>query len=549
MQNAWNDANFRNIIMREPISGVVYEPQYNITLSGVLKGSPVSIDTSKLKTATLSNRAFASSNLSVGDFCGRRFETSLFNFEGTYDGAVWESNVFELTYSVKKHDNSWVDISYGDFIVTEYSEIDGVIRLVLEDNRALFDVVFDTGFTVGETMFSALGKICAKAGVTLGSTLESFPNSSVAITNTAELVDMTCAQLVSFIAQACGRVAYIGKDNKLYLGWFSIPANAPKYESRAIGMGQTVALGSVSVTGMKWIKSDGTEILVGTNDYVITVANNPILVSNFSALLANASANLVGFEYTPTENKLLYFNPAMDILDVITVENRNGVEVELPIMDININGFGGMQANSYGEGAKAKAKNFQSVSSVIETVKKQALSAMLSLSNYETAVLNATTAINNNRGFYETKIVDETGKITEYYQHDKPLLSNSLIVTKITEGYVGKSTDGGQTYTTTISAYGATIPQLTTRLIFAEQITLGTETLPSVIEGLQEDVAGILTGSQNLLFNSTWGSFEVPESDFWEENITWQFLERRNASWNAIEASATNWNVFESGDW
>lgn len=375
------------------------------------------------------------------------------------------------------------------------------------------------------------------------------------IVNVPHDIDTTYHEVLCWCAQLTCSNGFMNNDNYFQLGWYG--EQQPTGQTIPIDTSTRFELQSnekdVVITGVAYNDGTSPEVAFGTSDTILDLEFNPLIRGGtVSTCIQNIFTKINGFTYRPYKGSIIA-NLQFEVMDIVQNTTLSGEIFTSIISNWNYTLNGKLKLEARGKtgqesGYAVNKSQFtpKQLSSIRNYASKE---AEQSLSNYETAVLNATTAINENRGFYETKVVDEFGKITEYYQHDKPLLSNSLVVTKITEGYVGKSTDGGQTYTTTISAYGATIPQLTTRLIFADQITLGTETLPSVIEGLQDDVAGIVTGSQNLLFNSTWGSFETPASDFWEENITWQFLEKRNASWNAIETSATNWNVFESGDW
>ncbi len=80
-------------------------------------------------------------------------------------------------------------------------------------------------------------------------------------------------------------------------------------------------------------------------------------------------------------------------------------------------------------------------------------------------------------------------------------------------------------------------------------IIVGNETLQEALTNLGSQIEAIQGGGGNLLFNSTYGTYESPDDYWWSTGVTWLLYENRIKDWSMHEDLISSWNDFENYNW
>ena len=199
------------------------------------------------------------------------------------------------------------------------------------------------------------------------------------------------------------------------------------------------------------------EYISGTNDYMIVIENNGLVTTENAQAVADAVAShVVGMQYRKATYTHIGY-PTMEAGDIAFI--YDGKErLYRTLVSSTIFTAGDPQSTiSSGESPSVNLTNRYSESTK-NFVKTKELTDKTFNSLQE--------RINNSSGLYTTEQSDGQGG-TIYYLHDKPQLSQSMIIWKMTAEAWGVSTDGGQTYKYGMTVDGDTI----VRILSAEGIS------------------------------------------------------------------------------
>lgn len=105
-----------------------------------------------------------------------------------------------------------------------------------------------------------------------------------------------------------------------------------------------------------------------------------------------------------------------------------------------------------------------------------------------------------------------------------------------------------------ISTINQTAEQITIQadridLIPTSKVVIGTENLEEVLNSLGSQIEAIQGGGGNLLFNSTYGTYESPDDYWWSTGLTWYLYENRIKDWSMHQSLINSWNDFENYNW
>ena len=199
------------------------------------------------------------------------------------------------------------------------------------------------------------------------------------------------------------------------------------------------------------------EYISGTNDYMIVIENNGLVTTDNAQAVADAVAShVVGMQYRKATYTHIGY-PTMEAGDIAFI--YDGKErLYRTLVSSTIFTAGDPQSTiSSGESPSVNLTNRYSESTK-NFVKTKELTDKTFNSLQE--------RIKNSSGLYTTEQSDGQGG-TIYYLHDKPQLSQSMIIWKMTAEAWGVSTDGGQTY-----KYGMTVDgDVIARILQAEGIS------------------------------------------------------------------------------
>lgn len=202
-------------------------------------------------------------------------------------------------------------------------------------------------------------------------------------------------------------------------------------------------------------------VMYGLEGYVLKIKNPLISKSEQSAveLIGNV---MVGGRFRQFSGDLVS-NPTCEFMDTVAVVDRkNNVYLSF-LTDVNFQFFGFTNLKNSAEPTiRNSAKTYSDATQTLVTARKLIKNERTAR---EQAVAQLAKDLKNSSGLFMTQQKQSDGSII-YYMHDKPTLSESMIVWKLTSLAFGISTDGGKTYPYGFTVDGTTI----TRLLYAEGI-------------------------------------------------------------------------------
>ena len=209
--------------------------------------------------------------------------------------------------------------------------------------------------------------------------------------------------------------------------------------------------------------SSGAEIVAGTGAGFSF--KNPFMTQT---ILDNIFSKIGTITYTPLQVKWRG-NPAIEVGDIVTVEDRGGRSCTVYVMEQTIRVSGGLysEIKCYGDSDSAIAFSTSPTDKKIQ----QAYNKMQATLAEVTALLNGA-----NEGVFE--ILDENGDGVNngwiIHSNDKQQFI------KATVNGIGITTNGGATYKEAITTEGINASAITVGEMSAERISVGKETLGDV---------------------------------------------------------------------
>ena len=218
-------------------------------------------------------------------------------------------------------------IPMGEFIITEALQSASKITITAFDSMIMFDDVRFAPSNVIQTPFEWLSEMCTTCGVTLGSTsaeISVLPNGGRK-TGFADVASdvQTWRDVLGYLGAYLGAFAYIGRDNKLYMGVyrsisddtvpssFRLTSNLSDYRTTYDGLYAVYKEGGVQ------------EYVSNTNSggLVLNLGTNPFLQFTDSTNRQDALQEIIdawnGVYYVPYDAEMPLV-PIYDPADVLT---------------------------------------------------------------------------------------------------------------------------------------------------------------------------------------------------------------------------------------
>lgn len=366
-----------------------------------------------------------------------------------------------------------VDITYNPTLTT----------FTAYDNLYLFDRDYAESKLVypascGEIVRDA----CSCCGVPLGTA--SFEHDDYIINKRPEKA--TFREVLSYVGQITCHYLKCSDDGKLIVGWYS---SASDHFDQFSSYSREMAMQPVSVTGVKLAyqqtNADSTaveaEVKSGKDGYVVTIDKNPLVAVCSKTPQVICDNLLSALAATPifTPGKMVVpANPLLETGDLVGYWNKKqakyiydsiatGISFEIGAhMQIRCGGDTAVRTQAAHYSAATKNEVF-----AFDLIKSH---AAYEKTEREKAVADLSDKVKNSAGLYTTKDTNGSGG-TVYYLHDKPTLSSSKIVWKMTSEAWAVSTDGGKTWNAGVTVDGTTITKILNAIgINADWINAGT---------------------------------------------------------------------------
>lgn len=413
-------------------------------------------------------------------------------------------------------------IRKGTYFVDEARYNGSIITLSCLDNMSKFDRAYsESKLKYPTTLNQIVRDACTVCKVSLQT--YNFPHDSFTVQNKPDDEATTFREIISWCAQIACCFCRCDTLGRLELKWYDQDAieksdldggifdtgNPDVYESGDAADGGSfnpwnlgdafdggsfgdrngihniysnysmdISTDDVVITGIKVMektKEENKDAIVeyqsGTEGYVISIENNELIKNGAGATVAGwIGEQLIGFRFRKASASHAS-DPTIEAGDVGFLTDRKGNEYKIIVSSTRFSTGSAQQTSSSAETParnsaarySAATKNYVEYRKDIEQEKTEREKALEELGN----------RIENSSGLFTTEETQPDGS-TIFYMHNKPTLSESDIVWKMTAEAWGVSTDGGKHWNAGMTVDGDTIVRILTAVgVNADWINAG----------------------------------------------------------------------------
>nr|DAP10102.1 MAG TPA: Putative tail protein [Caudoviricetes sp.] len=449
-----------------------------------------------------------SGSFDIGAAIVNKLTLQINNFSGKYTDYIWDGARvvchigLELSASIEKIRICTMTVTDAPYQNT------AIISLTCEDSMRLFDRDYsESKLTYPATRLQIIQDACEVCGVTLQSTR--FDNDDFVIQNRPDDSSITFRQVIAWVAQMGCQWAKTDAYGRLCLDWYKNEVPENFYNKAEVPWndiegkdildtagaqiitvmqkgitaidtnGFTPWLYDVEITGIKVAeyvenssKNEAKTYQSGKTGYVIEISDNKLIQEGSGEKICQIIADrCVGLKFRPFTTGALT-NIAWEAGDTIEISDRNGKQYKsfLTSVALNPGTFEQLECS-----AKSVSRNKQKQYSLNQQVQAE---NKKNLRDERTAREKAIEELSNrlaeSSGVYTTVEQQPDGS-NIYYLHNKPQLSDSDIVWKMTAEAWAVSTDGGQHWNGGMTVDGDVIARILNATgINADWINTGT---------------------------------------------------------------------------
>ena len=358
-----------------------------------------------------------------------------------------------------------------------------IITLTFLDNMSKFDRDYaDVKTVFPATRNQVVRDICSICGVTLQTV--KFDRDDFVIQSRPENEALTCRQMLAWVAQIGCQWAKCDEYGRLCIGWYE---NLSLETNNIINIksitNMSIDLDDIVITGVKVTehKENPSEdnpaktYMYGKEGYVLSIAGNKLITEN----TGNTIASIIGEKCVGMKFRQFSLNCITDISieagDTVKVTDRKGNTFLSYATNVNL------QPGNYESiscGAESPERNSAKQYSLLTQVEVAARkNIQKEKTEREKALEELAGRLENSSGVFTT-VETDTGGGKIYYLHNKPKLSESNMVWKMTAEAWAVSTDGGKTWNAGMTVDGDTIVRILTAMgINADWINTGAITV------------------------------------------------------------------------
>lgn len=380
-------------------------------------------------------------------------------------------------------------IRKGTYTIKESKFNVSFITLELLDNMSKFDKKYsESKLIYPATLNQIVRDACSICGVSLQTF--NFPHDDFIVQNRPVDEAITFREIISWCAQIAGCFARCDVYGRLEIKWFNQNAleNPETNVDKIHNISSTYASPEISqddvvITAVRVIEKNtgdnSQEALItyqtGENGYVVTIENNELIKQGAGQTIAQWLGNqLIGFRFRKAEINHAS-DPSIEEGDVAILTDRKGNKYKIVVSSTNFSTGGSQNTKSNAESpSRNSAERFSAeTKNYVEFIKN----LIKEKNDREKALQELSKRLEESGGAFTTVEKDETGGST-FYLHNKPLLSESDMIWKMTAEAWGVSTDGGETWNAGMTVDGDTIVRILTATgINADWINTGAITI------------------------------------------------------------------------
>lgn len=394
-------------------------------------------------------------DLPLGSALSKTITLSLFNEDGRFSDYDFFYSQITLYTEADLEDGTQERIDEGVFYVTSPVATGEVIEITAYDAMYKTNKEFTSQLSYPATVRNLLLEVCAFVGITVADA--HFKNEDFQIQSMPEKT--TARKIIGYISQIAVGNAII-KNGSLSIKSYDFEPlrdvtdgtlytelstqNAKYHVLSEYSDYPTVGMNPVTITGIrttKRVNNEDVEYLNGTDDYALTITN-PLITGAEEKALELIGDVLNGVTLTSFSGTFFPY-PTAEIMDCAVIVDQNDKAYKTVITTHDFSYPGESELSCGIKDPETNSSTYYSESA--DMYHKAQAEADKNRKEMESAIENLQTTLANAKGMYTSKVRQADGSYITYL-HDKPTMSESENVIKITSDAVGVSTDGGQTY-------------------------------------------------------------------------------------------------------
>lgn len=445
-----------------------YRMEIEITFDESTGLDTVTVPPEDIFEAGFSEELFLST-FCIGSTVEPCFWVRMHNPNGKYsENALATAEIRPCMTLYNEADEAVDTVPIGVFHVTKIAAQNSDLRLECMDRMDDLHTLFEPQGV--ETSLYALGRRIAQ---TVRAEFKSTPQNLITSVGKRSILQQTVndsifkgysyAQVLSCIAEVCGSFAIFDNEGNLYLRWFKesdVTLTGDFARSPLELNGNTFSMDGniVQVTGVNVVSEDTELARVGTDEYLLTLNENPI-ANAMPETAANAVLyRLKNTKYIPCRYERIGGDPSIQLGDILTIidnkEPYNEANADtydryslfLTSRNWRFNGAFTENYNASGNPDKdlntdrgmTRSKRLAQLAKRVTEVEKNITEGM---TDYEAALLMFNDKLFNAKGLYKTVREKENGGVIVYF-HDETELENSHVIQMFSAAGFAWTTDG-----------------------------------------------------------------------------------------------------------
>ena len=449
-----------------------------------------------------------SGSFDIGAAIVNKLTLQINNFSGEYTDYIWDGARvvchigLELSTGIEKIRICTMTVTDAPYQNT------AIISLTCEDSMRLFDRDYsESKLSYPATRLQIIQDACEVCGVTLQSTR--FDNDDLIIQNRPDDSSITFRQVIAWVAQMGCQWAKTDAYGRLCLDWYKneVPENFynkaevpwKDIEGKDIldttgaqiitvmqkGItaidtnGFTPWLYDIEITGVKVTEyvenssqNEAKTYQSGKTGYVIEISDNKLIQEGSGEKICQIIADrCVGLKFRPFTTGALT-NIAWEAGDTIEISDRNGKQYKSFLTSVTLNPGAFEQLECSAKSVSRNKQKQYTLNQQMQAENKKNLKDERTAR--EKALEELSQRLAESSGTYTTVETQPDGSKI-YYLHNKPQLSDSDIIWKMTAEAWAVSTDGGQHWNGGMTVDGDVIARILTATgVNADWINTGT---------------------------------------------------------------------------
>lgn len=449
-----------------------------------------------------------SGSFDIGAAIVNKLTLQINNFSGKYTDYIWDGARvvcyigLELSTGIEKIRICTMTVTDAPYQST------AIISLTCEDSMRLFDRDYsESKLSYPATRLQIIQDACEVCGVTLQSTR--FDNDDFVIQNRPDDSSITFRQVIAWVAQMGCQWAKTDAYGRLCLDWYKNEVPENFYNKAEVPWndiegkdildtagaqiitvmqkgitaidtnGFTPWLYDVEITGIKVAeyvenssKNEAKTYQSGKTGYVIEISDNKLIQEGSGEKICQIIADrCVGLKFRPFTTGALT-NIAWEAGDTIEISDRNGKQYKSFLTSVTLNPGTFEQLECSAKSVSRNKQKQYTLNQQVQAENKKNLRDERTAR--EKALEELSQRLAESSGTYTTVETQPDGS-NIYYLHNKPQLSDSDIVWKMTAEAWAVSTDGGQHWNGGMTVDGDVIARILTATgINADWINTGT---------------------------------------------------------------------------